>query len=111
MKRFDADPFYANLEELGEEQVRTNLAAGSVWEVGKANLAREWLARKAEERARAIESEEIEIARSASIAARDAADAARSANTRATMALIIAAITAIVLIADLLFELFHQSAG
>lgn len=102
--------FWAELEALGEEQVRERLATKRYGNVGdRKALAEEWLRVQEESRKDASQSAQIEIARSAKDAAWSAAEAAseaasearehsriaRAANTRATIALIIAAASAI----------------
>lgn len=91
-KQLDADPFYANLEEQGEDQVRDNLAFGR-YAGRKLALAETWLRRKERERSDIFASEQIEIARDAERAARRSADASEAANTRATIALILAVVS------------------
>ncbi len=110
MRKTHPDKLYTHLEKTGEDEVRKRLAAGRVYGEDKVALVRDWLDRKAQERASVVEREKIEIARDAATAARDAADAARSANTRAKIALIIAATTAIALIIDLVVQ-WNQTNG
>ena len=111
----DHNALYAELEAMGEAEVRITLAKGLFQMGQKTNLAQEWLRGKDEERAAAssakrdtreeetlsIAKEANEIARSASFAASAAAASASEANTisrsnsrRAWRAEIIAAIAA-----------------
>lgn len=117
MERVTKAQLWAQLEVVGEERVRTNLALKHYGDVGgKRALVELWLASKdqqrSEESARrneASQSEQIDIARdakdaawAAADAAREAAREARKANVIATLALI-AAIPAIAISVIALF--------
>jgi hypothetical protein len=108
---FDAAPIIARLEELGENQVKLLMSTGGL-PTGWQPVIIEWLRTKDQEATRlrdASQSEQIEIARSASRAAERAAaaaerasaaaerqaTAAERANTRATIALVIAIVSII----------------
>lgn len=99
------DQFWAELDELGEDEVRGRFASERVYDSGKRPLVQEWLRRKDQERKDALNREQIEIARDAAASARDAADSARAAaneaqaaNKIAKIAIAIAAIAAIIAI-------------
>jgi hypothetical protein len=104
------EQFWAELEGLGEQEVRIRLAKQVFGTVGdKKAVVEEWLRHKERSREAASNAEQTEIARSAkdaawaaAEAARDAATQAKTANTRATIALVIAAISAIAAIIALL---------
>jgi phage terminase Nu1 subunit (DNA packaging protein) len=108
----EEDPFIANLERLGPNQVRTLMQSGAL--AGPAAPVVAWLAKKDQEIERsrsANEADQISIAREASEAAKRAAAAserqavaAERANTRATIALVIATIS----IAIAIFSTFHS---
>ncbi len=102
------DEVYAELDEIGEDEVRTRLAR-RIYGGSREPLVEEWLRRKEQERNDSSEREQIAIAREAAAAARDSADAARDsaaeakeanrfakqANTIAKIAIAVAAIAAI----------------
>ncbi len=99
----DQAKFWAKLEEWGEEEVRIFLATGRMGGGHKHQLAEEWLRQKDQERADAVEREQIEIARDAASSARAAADSARDsvrearrANKIATAAIIMAIVSIII---------------
>ena len=94
MTDIDRDKFFAELEELGEEEVRIRYTSARVYGAGKANLVKAWLNKKDQERAASEEArnddsnrEQINIARSA-----------KNAAWAAAIAAIIAAICAIIAI-------------
>lgn len=103
--------FWAELDRLGEEQVRENLLRKAYGDVGsKHDFVLEWLRVKESERKEASQSEQTEIARSAkdaawaaAEAARDAAREAKTANTIAKTALAIAIIAIVVSIVRALY--------
>ena len=92
-------PFVADLEKMGRAEARFRLEHGTI-SPAVAPIAWAWLAEKEQEDARrrdAFNSEQIEIAKTASLAAETAAKAAERqaiaaerANNRATIALVIA---------------------
>ena len=82
----DHSKFFDQLEEDGEDKVRTLLASGAIYGSDKKGLVVEWLARKDEERRAAALAAEMEIVRSAKDAAWAAADAARDAAEAAKVA-------------------------
>jgi hypothetical protein len=88
---------FAELEALGEGEVREQLAAGLYGFPGQQGVKRPlvevWLRWQEEARKEASQSQQIEEALRA-------ADAAARANTRATIALIIAAVSAVTAIAS-----------
>jgi hypothetical protein len=71
----DERDFMAELDGIGEDQVRQNIAMG-VYGTGKRRLTELWLERKNRERADSQRAEDIEVARRASEAAERAASAA-----------------------------------
>lgn len=90
--------FIRDLEERGQEQVRSDLDHGKI-SPSVTYVASRWLAereREAERRREASNSEQIELMRRASAAAEAQATEARRANTRATIALVMAIISIIV---------------
>ena len=97
----DPDEFFAELEEIGEDEVRKRFATGRIYDHGKSPLVEEWLRRKDQEREDSLNREQIEIAREAATSARDAARAARSAVNTAKIVAIIAAIAIILSIINL----------
>lgn len=87
---FTKEQFWAELDELGEEQVRVNLDVTKIYgDVGsKRALALEWLRRRDQSRSETSNREQMRIARSAKNAAWIAAIAA-------IVAAIIAAVAAV----------------
>ena len=109
----DHNTLYAELEAMGEAQVRITLAKGLFQMGQKTNLAQEWLRSKDEERAaassakrNALEEETLSVAKeantialAAAVSASDANDIARFArkiSVIAAVAAIVAAIAAII---------------
>src|SRR3990172_2933812 len=101
---FTRESFWAELEELGEEEVRTRVSTGTYSSGNKKReLAQQWLSDSERARNEASQSEQIDIARSAKDAAweaakeaRDAKKHARIANKIATAALAMAIIAMII---------------
>jgi len=89
----DKDMLFAQLDGLLEDEIRARLATG-IWGDEKRRLVQLYLDDKALQRAKAVQAEQTEIARSAKDAAWAAVDAAKSANRRATVAIAIAIISA-----------------
>jgi hypothetical protein len=84
------EQFWSELEAVGEDEVRTRLAAKIYGEANhKAPLAREWLRRKDQERSDLSTSEQTRIARSAKNAAWAAAIAAIIAAIFAVMSFLL----------------------
>lgn len=106
----DPDEFWAELEKLGEDEVRKRLATERIYGADKRPLVIEWLWRKDQSRADSFNREQLSIARDAAVSARAAADAARDAadeakeanllakqaNTTARIAMVMAAIATII---------------
>ena len=89
--RYTPDGFFAELEQLGEDEVHNRVAAGIYSSANrKKELAELWLSRKDQARSDADRSEALKTARSASAAAVRAADAAElaaaAAESQATIA-------------------------
>jgi hypothetical protein len=104
-KRWTVESLYANLDALGESEVRYRLDAQTFGTKGseKYLLVQKWLFEREQAARAARDAEDLAIAKAASDAARDAADEAqqqtglaREANTIAKIALAIAAIALIV---------------
>jgi hypothetical protein len=97
-EKFTPDSFFAELEQLGEDEVRARVASGIYSSISpKKGLAEDWLLRKrqsreaeAERRRDASNSEQMCIARSAKNAAWTAATAAIIAAICAVVAIVIA---------------------
>jgi hypothetical protein len=89
----------AELEALGEDQVRIRLAH-HVWSEGTERLARQWL----ELRETSLAREANDLARRANDAAKEANDIARKNNVIATVALIMAVIAIAVSIIGLFMK-------
>ncbi len=89
----DPGQFFAELEKIGEDEVRLRLAHGHVYGSDKVPFVEEWLRRKDQDHKEASNREQIEIAREATAAARAAARAALSAANTAKIMAIIAAIS------------------
>ncbi|HEX9771011.1 MAG TPA: hypothetical protein VGA50_17695 [Kiloniellales bacterium] len=87
MPPIDPDAFFAELEKLGEDEVRKRLASRAIYGGDTAPLVTEWIRRKDQECNALSNREQIRIARSAKNAAWIAAIAA-----------IIAAISAIIVL-------------
>ena len=81
--------FFAQLDGLGEDQVRENIAAG-VYNPTRTRLAEEWLRRK-----------DQASARIAADSARESVREARRANTIATAAIVIAIVSIIIAVIGL----------
>ena len=99
--------FFAQLDGLGEDQVRESIAAG-VYNPTRTRLAEEWLRRKDQERENALTREQMDIARDAAASARIAADSARESvreakrsNTIARTAIAIAIVSIIIAVIGL----------
>ncbi len=82
MAAVDPEQFFAELDLLGEEKTRINLA-NRIYGADKQPLVAEWLKRKDEPRRETSHAAELEIAQSAKDAAWAAADAARDAAAEA----------------------------
>jgi len=83
---FTKEKFWAELDDLGEEEVRDRIVTGRYGAGNKKlQLAREWLRRRETERIEASNREQIRIARSA-----------KNAAWAAAMAAIIAAVCAVI---------------
>jgi hypothetical protein len=101
----DTKAFFAHLGSMGEAQVRLLMSTGGFPPQRNAHIIW-WLAKQDEENQgvnEAVQSEQLEIARSAkdaswvaANAAKRAALAAEAANKRATIAIVIAAVSIIV---------------
>ncbi len=99
----DPDEFFAELEETGEDEVRTRLATQRIYGNDKRPLVEEWLRQRESSRKEAFNREQAEVARDAAAATweaaqaakKSAADAARLA-LRRKIALVIVAILIIV---------------
>lgn len=108
--KIDPDQFFAELEALGEDEVRKNLASEQVYGAAKRSLATEWVRRKDQEHADALNREQIAVARSAAEAAREAAtsarDTAREARTsnKIAIAAVIVAVASMIVAAITLFS-------
>ncbi len=99
------EQLWAELEEIGEDKVRTRLATNVYGHAGnKRVLVEEWLRRKDQARKDSSNREQIAIARAAAAAAWDATGAARSAAKTAKIALTIAVISIIVSIISLFLK-------
>ena len=86
MPPIDPDQFFAELEELGEDEARKRLASERIYGGDKRPLVVEWLRQKDQKREDSSSREQIAIAREAAAAARDSADAARDAADEAKAA-------------------------
>lgn len=74
------DVFLAELEKLGEDQVRMNLAQG-IYGSEKTSIVTEWLRRREQARSESFQSEQTRIAeRAAQASERSAHEAARSSS-------------------------------
>ncbi len=83
----DPDEFFAELEETGEDEVRTRLATQRIYGSDKRPLVEEWLRQRESSRKEAFNREQAEIARDAAAATWEAARAAKSAADAARLAL------------------------
>ncbi len=83
----DPDEFFAELEEIGEDEVRTRLATQRIYGSDKRPLVEEWLRQRESSRKEAFNREQAEIARDAAAATWEAARAAKSAADAARLAL------------------------
>ena len=125
MRKTRPDKLFTSLEKTGEDGVRKLLAFGRVYGKDSVELVRVWLDQKTQERASAVEREQMAIARDAAASARDAADSARdssdsaramarearTANTMATIAIAIAIAGIIMSVIGLFFPWGGSSEG
>ena len=87
---FTRESFWAELDGLGEEEVRTRVSVGTYSSANKKReLAQQWLERNSQERSERSNSEQMRIARSAKNAAWAAAIAATIAAICATISIVI----------------------
>lgn len=98
----EKDELIRQLDELGEDEIRHRLKAGTVYGKWKAAYLSSELEMRDRARSDASQSEQIAIARSAKDAAWAAAEAARDANKHAKRANAIATIAIVIAIAAII---------
>jgi hypothetical protein len=99
--------FWSELDQLGENEVRLRLVNKTFFDVGKEEIAREWLqqrdlARTAELDRRRRADEEAQAAQAIAAANRAAARTADKLNTRTSIAIMIAVTAVIISVLSLL---------
>jgi hypothetical protein len=123
METFTKDQFWAELDELGEDEVQTRVLTKRYTDGNhKLSLAREWLAKRERDRQEAREAErmafakaEAEAASRAAIAAERSAAAAeqalaisKGADHKSNLGLVISGIAALAAVAAVIVQLLRS---